>query len=74
MGVRAADKAGQWYRADSRGLAAEVDWAVDEAARLYGACHPLPGTSPVAAVVPHAGLQFSGPIAATAFRLLREAV
>ena len=73
MGIRRAGKAGGWYRRDAKGLAEEVGECLELAERDYGRFAPEPGKIPTAAVVPHAGLAFSGAIAATAFRLIRDA-
>jgi AmmeMemoRadiSam system protein B len=64
--------AGSWYPADARALAEEVD-------RYLAAASPAvaddPGDSlaplaPLAIIAPHAGLLYSGPVAAHAYRLL----
>src|SRR5262245_27908618 len=63
--IRKAAVAGSWYPASPRALADEVDRyleAVGEQASL---------ASLVALVAPHAGLMYSGPVAASAYRLLR---
>lgn len=73
MGIRHAEKAGSWYAAGEKALAAEVDACVREAEQLYGVAKQIAGKSPIAIVVPHAGLPFSGPVAAVAYRLLRGA-
>jgi AmmeMemoRadiSam system protein B len=62
--VRRAAVAGSWYPNDSATLAREVDRYLDAAGE------PPPG-EPVAIVAPHAGLVYSGPIAAHAYNLLR---
>ncbi len=67
MSVREASKAGAWYAADPFGLARELD---DYLARAdVAAARPL-----LAAVVPHAGLAFSGPTAARAYAWIRAAM
>jgi AmmeMemoRadiSam system protein B len=63
--LRRAAVAGSWYSSDPRMLAEEVD--------EYLAAAPLPSASdsaPIAIVSPHAGLMYSGPVAAHAYRLL----
>jgi AmmeMemoRadiSam system protein B len=60
--VRRAAVAGSWYPADPHVLAREVD-------RYLAAADPPAGT-PLAIIAPHAGLMYSGPIAAYAYRLL----
>jgi MEMO1 family protein len=62
--VRRAAVAGSWYPADPRVLAREVD------RYLRAAGDPLERT-PLAIIAPHAGLMYSGPIAAHAYRLLQ---
>lgn len=71
--LRKADKAGTWYEADPAALRKEAEECVARGAALYGEPELLPGTKPVAVVVPHAGLFFSGAAAATAYSLLRRA-
>ncbi len=73
MNVRKPDKAGTWYAAEPGALREEVEDCRARGAELYGKAEVLPGAKPAAAVVPHAGLFFSGPVAAVAFELLREA-
>ena len=73
MAVRKADKAGSWYQAAPADLRKEVDDCVKRGVRLYGRPAVEPGLKTTAVVVPHAGLFFSGPVAAVAFELLREA-
>ncbi len=62
VAVRRAAVAGSWYPADPHVLAREVD-------RYLAAADPPAGT-PLAIIAPHAGLMYSGPIAAHAYRLL----
>src|SRR5262249_45985204 len=62
--VRRAAVAGTWYPGDAKTLAAAVD------AHLSPATRDLNGDL-VALVAPHAGLMYSGPVAAHAYRLLR---
>jgi AmmeMemoRadiSam system protein B len=64
--LRKAAVAGSWYPADPAALAKEVD-------RYLAAVSPSVSGSPMAPlaiVAPHAGLLYSGPIAAHAYRLL----
>ncbi len=63
--VRHAAVAGSWYPGTAQAITREVDRYLDEAA---GA--PPPGRL-VALVSPHAGLRYSGPVAAYGYRLLR---
>jgi AmmeMemoRadiSam system protein B len=63
--VRPAAVAGLFYPGDPAALAGEVD-------RLLAAA-PGGGALPVALIVPHAGYRYSGPIAASAYALLRDA-
>jgi AmmeMemoRadiSam system protein B len=68
--VRKAAVAGTWYPGTAPALAAAVDRHLAAADRVAG---PLltPGDL-VAIIAPHAGLMYSGPVAAHAYRLLRE--
>lgn len=63
MSVRPPAVAGTFYPADPRELAAAVD------GMLAGAKGD--GAAPVALVAPHAGYVYSGPVAASAYALLR---
>jgi AmmeMemoRadiSam system protein B len=64
--IRPAAVAGTWYPANADQLADEVDGYLDTA----------DGTALVADLVaiiaPHAGLMYSGPVAAHAYRQLRD--
>jgi Predicted dioxygenase len=71
MSIRQADKAGTWYSRDPDVLRQEIAECMDRADRLLATAAPACG-SPVAAVVPHAGLFYSGGIAATSFRKIGE--
>jgi AmmeMemoRadiSam system protein B len=62
--VRRAAVAGSWYPADPEVLAREVD-------RYFAAAGDPPAGEPLAIIAPHAGLMYSGPIAAHAYNLLR---
>ena len=62
---RPAAVAGSWYPGTARTLAAAVD------RHLRGATRDVAGDL-VALVAPHAGLVYSGPVAAHAYRLLRD--
>lgn len=61
---RRAAVAGSWYPEDPVRLAGEVDRHVSSAA-----LEPLPAR-PMALVVPHAGLMYSGPVAAFAYKTI----
>jgi len=65
MGLRRAAVAGSWYPGDARAIAAEVEG-------YLGTAHvpDLPGPL-VALISPHAGLRYSGPVAAYGYALLR---
>src|SRR5688572_20302085 len=63
--VRPAAVAGSWYPGTSAGLAHEVD------AHLAAAAAADVPACPLAIVAPHAGLMYSGPVAAHAYALLR---
>jgi AmmeMemoRadiSam system protein B len=65
--VRKAAVAGKWYPGTAQALAAAVDRHLDEADRR--ATHVTGDL--VALIAPHAGLMYSGPVAAHAYRLLR---
>ena len=70
MRVRAAAVAGTWYPGTAAALRAEVDrylTAADDAA----ASAPEPPARLHALIAPHAGLIYSGPVAAHAYRALR---
>lgn len=61
--VRPAAVAGRFYPGDAASLAAEVDG-------MLAAATDARGPRPKALIVPHAGYVYSGPIAASAYRLL----
>ena len=63
--LRPAAVAGSWYPGSADAIAREVDRYLDDAAVA-----PLPGRL-VALVSPHAGLRYSGPVAAFGYSLLR---
>jgi MEMO1 family protein len=63
--VRKAAVAGSWYPGSAPALAAAVDRC------LAGAHRDVPGHV-TALIAPHAGLMYSGPVAAHAYRLLRD--
>lgn len=63
--VRPAAVAGSWYPGTAPALAREVD-------RYLDAVRESPAGDPVALIAPHAGLIYSGPVAAHAYRLLRD--
>jgi AmmeMemoRadiSam system protein B/AmmeMemoRadiSam system protein A len=65
--VRQPAVAGLFYPADRASLAAAVDGYLAEA----GPREPMPMTG---VVVPHAGYRYSGPVAASAYRLVPDAV
>jgi AmmeMemoRadiSam system protein B len=62
--LRRAAVAGSWYPADPDALAREVDGYLSSVDRW-------PVGEPLAIISPHAGLMYSGPIAAHAYSLLR---
>ncbi len=63
--VRAAAVAGSWYPGSASAIEREVDRYLEQAGEI-----PVPGRL-VALVAPHAGLRYSGPVAAYAYALLR---
>jgi AmmeMemoRadiSam system protein B len=65
--VRSAAVAGRWYPGTAQALAAAVDRHLEDADRR---ATDLTGDL-VALIAPHAGLMYSGPVAAHAYRLLR---
>lgn len=67
MSIRRAEKAGSWYPDDRERLK-----ALCEACFAGNQREPSPGI-PVAGIVPHAGLLYSGPVAAETFSALRAA-
>src|SRR5258706_11098251 len=71
MGIRLAAVAGTWYPGSAPALAAAVDRHLAAADRVAGPALLTPGDL-VAIIAPHAGLMYSGPVAAHAYRLLRE--
>ena len=65
MGLRRAAVAGTWYPGDARAIAAEVEG-------YLGAVTPVTLPGPLVALIsPHAGLRYSGPVAAFGYALLR---
>ncbi|MEW6294634.1 MAG: AmmeMemoRadiSam system protein B [Pseudomonadota bacterium] len=66
--IRPAAVAGMFYPGDTRALAGEVDMMLAQA----NAVSPAPTfAQPKALIAPHAGYIYSGPIAASAYALLR---
>jgi len=63
--IRPAAVAGSWYPGSAQALTAAVD------RYLADAGHDVAGDL-VALIAPHAGLKYSGPVAAHAYRLLRD--
>src|SRR6185436_6460371 len=70
MNIRPAAVAGTWYPGTAPALAAAVDRHLAAADRNG---RDLAGDL-VALIAPHAGLMYSGPVAAHAYRLLRGRV
>jgi len=62
--IRSPAVAGQFYPGDSKQLSSMVERYLDEAG-------PPAGPPPKALIAPHAGYVYSGPIAASAYNLLR---
>lgn len=69
---RAAEKAGSWYAGDHDGLVLEVEECLAVARDRYGAAVTEAAGVPAGIVVPHAGLFYSGAVAAAAFELVRQ--
>jgi AmmeMemoRadiSam system protein B len=65
--IRKAAVAGSWYPGSAHALATAVDRYVAAASDPERSLTDL-----VAVIAPHAGLMYSGPVAAHAYRLLRE--
>ena len=68
MNIRRAAVAGTWYPETAAPLAAAVDRHLAAADRIGADV----GGRLVALIAPHAGLMYSGPVAAHAYRLLRD--
>jgi MEMO1 family protein len=64
--IRPAAVAGSWYSANAEQLAGEVDGYLEAAAAT------MPISNVVALIAPHAGLMYSGPVAAHAYRQLHD--
>ena len=64
--IRPAAVAGSWYSANAEHLAREVDRYLEAAA----ATPPI--SNVLGLIAPHAGLMYSGPVAAHAYRQLRD--
>lgn len=65
MDVRTASVAGSWYPGSREALQRAVD------AHLAGATPAGEESCPIALIAPHAGLMYSGPVAAHAYQLVR---
>jgi AmmeMemoRadiSam system protein B len=63
--IRPAAVAGSWYPASADQLAREVE-------EYIGRAQVDDGEAPMAIVAPHAGLKYSGPVAAFAYRAVRH--
>jgi AmmeMemoRadiSam system protein B len=63
--IRPAAVAGSWYPASADRLAQEVE-------EYIGRAQVDDGEAPMAIVAPHAGLKYSGPVAAFAYRAVRH--
>jgi AmmeMemoRadiSam system protein B len=66
--IRPAAVAGTWYSASADQLAGEVDGYLEAAAATPSV------SNLVALIAPHAGLMYSGPVAAHAYRQLRDRI
>ncbi len=69
MSTRAPAVAGSFYAADPAELADQIERYLEEA---RGRGRPVGPRVPKAVIVPHAGYVYSGPIAASAFLIVRE--
>src|SRR4026209_2688453 len=63
--IRPAAVAGSWYPASADRLAREVD-------EYIGRAQVDDRAAPIAIVAPHAGLKYSGPVAAFAYRAVQH--
>ena len=72
MPIRRAAVAGSWYPGTAPALAAAVDAHLANAARDADADAGAAGGDLTALVAPHAGLMYSGSVAAHAYQLLRH--
>jgi AmmeMemoRadiSam system protein B len=63
--IRPAAVAGSWYPASADRLARQVD-------DYIGQAHVADRDAPIAIVAPHAGLKYSGPVAAFAYRAVQH--
>jgi AmmeMemoRadiSam system protein B len=74
--IRAAAVAGTWYpgtrAALERAVDAHLEAASKDRASVQTADSPFAGVCPRALIAPHAGLMYSGPVAAFAYRLVRN--
>ena len=70
--VRRSPFAGTWYPADPSELASTVSRLLASAPRSEPSGPPGPQEKLVALISPHAGLKYSGPIAAAGYRLLER--
>jgi AmmeMemoRadiSam system protein B len=71
MALRHAAVAGTWYPAAAAARTRQVHSYLD-ASRSEGAAAPPPAADVVALIAPHAGLIYSGPVAAFAYRVLES--
>ena len=71
MAVRPAAVAGTWYPRTASQLAADVGGYLDSATREPPGAVP-PHANLIAIIAPHAGLMYSGPVAAHSYVLLRS--
>lgn len=69
---RKMDKAGTWYSDDKKELQKEVAECLRKGIGEYGRALDVDEGRPSAVMVPHAGLFFSGALAALAFELVRR--
>src|SRR5688572_20860516 len=69
--VRRAAVAGSWYPSDPRRLTSQLETFL-ERADVESRSEPPSSANLTALIAPHAGLMFSGPVAAHAYRLLRD--
>ncbi len=70
--IRRASKADSWYPGKAEDLRQEIDACLEKGRRQFGENYADLGGLPAAVVVPHAGLFFSGSLAAVAFDYVRR--
>eukprot|EP00759_Apiculatamorpha_spiralis_P012119 PhF_6_TR19199/c0_g1_i1/m.28231/K06990/MEMO1; MEMO1 family protein len=70
MATRSASHAGSWYAENPSVLAAEVEAMMTKASTIPK--QSLPSTQLLGLICPHAGIRYSGPIAAFGYKILQD--